>query len=433
MIREEEFIVSATQVSTYELCPRKWAFRYINGIKAPPNKFAVLGLDTHGHLESWLRNSIVPQGEDKSVKLAQALIPLLPPPQAVDPKNVELEQYFNIAGATFNMKVDLFMPKWGDFPYVFDHKTGGNPDYWLKTPDDLVQDIQASLYGGWALMKSLAPEVALQWNYVRTKGAIITRPVATRIQAKHIRERLGKTVDSAHEMEAIAKSGARALDIVYDAKGCDAYGGCPYKEQCNLQPLDRVRSIMSQQQGPGLSPNTQQFLSQLSNGQVNPPAQPQQGFQAQPQQAPPPPQQGFQQAPPQQAPLFAAQPQAASPQPMGSFSQQPVPAAPPQPAATQAPPPPQPTGGFAPQPQQQGLQAPPPPPAQQPPLTQAPEQGKTNGKPGRPKKASGNDPWVAFAAAALGPALSSGVGFEQAIQSACGIADQMMEEAKKRK
>lgn len=438
----EDFLVSATQVSTFELCNRKWAWRYIEKVEAPSNKFAVLGVETHGHLERWLKFSIVPvvrpwsdlealqitlEQEEKSVKLAQALIPLLPPPQAVDPNNVEIDQVFKIHydGGTVKaiVKSDLFMPKWrDDLPTVYDHKTGGNEDYWL-TPDRMVQDIQATLYAGWALTKIYtAPAVDLQWNYARTKGAIKTLPVVARVNGRAISERLGKTVETARIMEQWANSPARALDYPYNALACEAYGGCPYKDRCNLQPIDRMRSVMSQQQ-PITAPATRNFVNQLagqqapmpppnggysqpgyapqpvmqppgpppapSNQMINPPSYNQAPAPQQTYPAPGPLQvpQGASMAPPQQQPQPAPQPQYAQQQlPMGP------PQAPPQAPHQQYAPAPQPQ--YA--PQQQAALPPAPPPAPQP----APQESTGKGR-GRPNKVDASTPWVAFACAAL--------------------------------
>lgn len=339
----EDFFVSATQVSTAELCLRKWAFRYIDKIRAPPNKFAVLGVDTHGHTEKWLKGSVVPYG-DKSAELSQALIPLLPPPQYVDPAHVEMNQLYSFVthDVHFILVVDLWVPyALGGVPRVFDHKTGSNPDYWL-TPETLPRDIQGSLYGAWGMHKSGSPVVDLQWNYVKTKGAMTTKAVVARVDGPMISERLEKSVETAKLLRVVAQSGARAMDVRYDAAGCSAYGGCPYQDRCNLSPVDRVRSIMT------MDPNTQQFFGQ----------------------------------PPQQQPQYPQQPQQPMFQPQPQYPQQP------QQPMINPPPGPQALPG------QQPMFAPPP---QQvvPPVIE-----KVKG-PGRPTKTTKDDPWVAFAIAAL--------------------------------
>lgn len=370
----EDFFVSATQVSTAELCLRKWAWRYIDKIKAPPNKFAVLGVDTHGHAEKWLKYGIVPYG-DKAAELAQALIPHLPPPQSVHPAHVEMNQLYSFTthDVHFILVVDLFLPSaLGGVPRVYDHKTGSNPDYWL-TPETLPRDIQGSLYAAWGMHRTGSPVIDLQWNYVKTKGSATTKPVVARVDGHDISERLEKSVETAKLLRVVAQSGARAMDVMYDAAGCSAYGGCPYQDRCNLSPVDRVRSIMT------MDPNAQQpMFFQQPNGQQ--PQQPQQPMFQQPQGYP-------QQV--QQPGYPAINPPAMAPPPNQAMpGQQPM---------------------FA-----------PPPQAIQPPVIE-----KTKG-PGRPTKLTKDDPWVAFAIAAL--PLTGGN-----VQHTVQIANALEEEMLKRK
>lgn len=433
IIPTTDFVVSATQVSAFELCPRKWAFRYIDGVESPPNKYADLGIDTHGHLEDWLREGKVPEGQDKSVQLAQALIPLLPPPQSVDPQNVELDQYYSLCGVTFNLKVDLFMPKWGQNPRVFDHKTCG--DFrWALTPERLPGDIQGSLYGGWALHKMVTESVDLQWNYVVTKGAIKTLPVVATVRGRDIQERLGRSLESARKMRVIAESGARAMQVQYDPRGCSAFGGCPHQATCNLGAQERMTSIVAQAaaaatKGSNMS-STEDFLASLAQGKANG-QQPMQTAAAQSVQAPldfttqP---QAYVQAPMiQSAPLQPAQ--ALMPQPTQTVQ---APLIQPQPA--QAPLVPQAAQTVQVPMMLQPAQAPLVPQPAQTVLQQAAPQTEAKAGPGRPAKVkAGDDPWVYFASAALGSFVTMQVRPEQAAPLAAQYADHLVQEYQRRK
>lgn len=480
-----DFVVSATQVSAFELCPRKWAFRYIDGVESPPNKYAELGLDTHGHLENWLRQGIVPgPASDKSVQLAQALIPHLPVPQIVDPQNVELDQYYSLCGVTFNLKVDLFMPAlttqvWfcglchapqfqtpsgivcvnghGGVqgysaavtrPRVIDHKTCGDFK-WALTSETLPNDVQGSLYGGWALHKTLASEVDLQWNYVRTKGAIATHPVVATVTGRRIQERLGKSLESARKMRVIAESGVKAMQVDYDARGCSAFGGCPHQARCNLSPQQRMSSVIAQvtaareKAGETTMGSTEDFLASLARPGPN-------GASAQPAQAP-------MQYPPQQQPMQL--PQQGAQQPLQYPPAQGV--NPPQPTQAQAP---LDFGAQQPQQPQQPLQYPPqqpqaplqyppqqqapmqyPPATQQPPMQYAPQAQApapttvlagvaAEKKPRAPKERSaGDDPWVHFAEVALAQLVAMRMPPDQAAIGAAQYADHMAAEYARRK
>jgi len=468
--------VSATQIDTYELCARKWGFRWLDGIKAPPNKFAQLGLDTHGPMEDWLKYARVPAGNDKASLLAQALIPYTPPPQAVRWEDVEREELLVVDDVLFVVKIDLFMPSvqyvqpfcqvcntpvrqtesgsvcqngHGGAPYyevqvkrprVYDHKTCGTFDYCV-TEDDIQFNAQGALYALWTMLKTEEHVVDLQWNYVRTKGAIKVNPVFAPVSDAMIVPRMEKSVETGRAIKHHLAHTKRALDIAPDPRACDEYGGCPYRERCGITPAERIVHIMSDFKN---QPGTQQFLQSIgpngqpgmgANGQplVNPPAfQPPQQFAppqfsppaggAPPQFAPPqmPPQQQQFAPPPAQAPQFSP-PQAPPPQQF----------APPQAAPTQqqwtppaAPQAPQAAPQFNPstQPQWQAPQAqqapqaapqwqapataPQPPPAQQfvPPGAPAAAEVPKEKGPGRPSKNKEYDmtgAWARFAAAAL--------------------------------
>jgi hypothetical protein len=357
--------ISATQIDTFELCNRKWAWRWLEKIAAPPNKFAQLGLDTHGPMENWLKRGEVPTGSDKASLLAQALIPYVPPPQSVEWQNVEREELLEIDDVLFVVKIDLSMPamsSWNPWtnswdgeirPRTYDHKTCGTFD-WCVTPETIQDNPQAALYAAWTMVKYASGVVDVQWNYVRTKGAIQVNPVFATITAQQISERMRKNVETGRAIKHHLSQTKRALDVVHNPLSCEQYGGCPYKDRCNLTSEERIMAIMSN--GFQTHPTTQAMLGGLPNPQggngmpqaVNPP------------QLPPPPNPSF--SGPQMPPMgqFSGGPPGQLPPPPGGglppppqqqgYQQQPLPMPPQQ-------------GGYAPQPQQQ--YAPPPPPPQQ--------------------------------------------------------------------
>src|SRR3990167_8500407 len=208
--------ISATQISTFELCNRKWAWRWLEGIKAPPNKFAQLGIDTHGKLEKWLRSNEVPGPEtvhvdadhrkrdEKAVELAQAMIPYLPPPQAVNPTDVERDELIVVEDVLFIVKIDLFMPQmlsWDGVvrPRTHDHKTTGDFK-WLPRTDQIQFDAQAALYAAWSIIHTGQTEIDLQWNYVRTKGAIKVQPLCATVTDEMITSRMQANIRTGREI-----------------------------------------------------------------------------------------------------------------------------------------------------------------------------------------------------------------------------------------
>jgi hypothetical protein len=242
---------SPSQVSTYELCARKWAWEWLDGAERSPNKFAEFGIKTHSYLELWLKKRVPPSGGvsvgrsvQQEARTAQMMIPHLPPPHLVDPDHVEMSAGIVIGGVQFIMQIDLWMPEL-DPPVVYDHKTTGSFD-WALRPDVMQEDVQATLYAAWALVATGAPKVAAQWTYGLRGGAANAMTVRAVLTPAMIEDRVGRSVQSAREMALILEQGGRAIDVPYDAAGCGAFGGCSFQEKCNLSPQDKLRSLMSQ-------------------------------------------------------------------------------------------------------------------------------------------------------------------------------------------
>ena len=426
--------VSATQISNFELCPRKWAWRWLERQYAPPNKFAQLGIDTHGPLEKWLKFGRVPDPKTKPGKLAQELIPLLPPPQAVDPKNVEQDELLIVDDGSglvlFIIKVDLFMPSmlsWDGAmrPRTYDHKTSKDPWQWAPKSNEIHFDPQAALYAAWTIVKTGQTTVDLQWNYVKTIGKADTHPVQATVTDAMITPRMQKNMETGRAIKHHLAVTKRALDVPQDLRACDEYGGCPYKgkEHCAISAKERIVTIMSNDFKH--QPATTQFLQNLPppNGQaVNPPQfqpppqqpqfstpmpqqqqlpltqppqfqqpqfQPQQPMQPQgPPQFQPPPQQPPQFQPPQQPP----QPQFQPPQQQPQFQQ-----------PQQFQPPPQQQPQFQPQAAPPQFNAPQPSPAPQfvPPAAQQVQEPKGAGRPSKSKEYDMTGAWAIFMGSAI--------------------------------
>ena len=141
---------------------------------------------------------------------------------------------------------------------------------WAKTPEVLRTDIQANIYAAVVLSEHPLSGVRLQWTYGQTKGAIVSKPVKVTMMREDVGTFLAMVDGLADEMDAIHKSGKRALDLLPNANACEAYGGCPNRHLCNLSPNERIKSIMAE--------GSNDFLAQLRARQaatasvgVNPP------------------------------------------------------------------------------------------------------------------------------------------------------------------
>jgi hypothetical protein len=286
-------VYSASQVETFILCRRKWAWDKREGIKPPPNASAQEGLDVHHALDAWLKearplNMLTPAG-----KVAMAGLHLLPAPMTPGLES-ETQSFVEIEGWRFIVKKDWQrLDIWP--PIVGDHKT--TKDFrWMKTTDVLRTDVQACLYAAEAMWATGWTTVDLQWTYFRTRGAPKAEPVRLRVTVEDIAPTIRKICDTVAEMQLVHDLELRALDLPPSAESCDAFGGCFFQSRCNLTPQERLVSIMTQAQ------RSNDFLAMMQlrqAGQVNPPPQEQMRQQYQPAAGPPqgaPPQPVFNQA-----------------------------------------------------------------------------------------------------------------------------------------
>lgn len=243
MSEAKPYLFSASQISTYEMCPRKWAWNKIDGLASPPNRYAEMGTQVHSHLETWLTDRKLPTVGEAAV-IANAMIPHLPPPQAIKPDDVEREFRWCFHEINFRGFIDLI--HFDNTVTIYDHKTTSDLR-WAKTAEDLVNDVQATLYARVLMDQTSTNSVQLQWTYATRKARPQVSPVKLTVTRDQIEPRVSQTVASAREMQAILNAGCTAIDVPYDAAACDAFGGCPFRENCNLTTQQKVQSAMSQE------------------------------------------------------------------------------------------------------------------------------------------------------------------------------------------
>jgi len=300
-------IFSATQVDTFRLCKRKWAWRYLDGIESEPHASAQLGTEVHAQLEGWLREGKMLDMSTRAGLIAMSSLHLLPSPKSCDVERPFLIELFGFRFRGFKdfergPEIHRSNGTWIS-GFVGDHKTSTDPSKWGKSADDLRNDTQAILYAAEHMHRFEAPSVELHWNYLRTSGSPKAtpvldgtwerddegnvawmpngrRPVITRGECEPVLER---TYNAAKEMASIcAQASAKdlaaisredrvlpphALSLEPNAAACQAFGGCPHIERCNLSANDKIRSLFKMNDKEAL-------LAKMANNPQLPPAGP---------------------------------------------------------------------------------------------------------------------------------------------------------------
>jgi RecB family exonuclease len=235
-------VLSASQIETFRTCPRKWAWDRIDGVAQPKNESLELGTAVHNELEQYLKHGTPINKETRAGQIAMAAIPHLPIPKTA---GMSIEQWFAVdyKGFRFRGKKDVEFIR-STPPKVMDHKTT-KALVWAKTPDSLQTDVQAALYAADLMSKSGSSIVDLQWTYLTTSGTPQCEPVLATITEDQVVEVMDSVHETALNLRFVGENFTTALDVPHNASSCEAYGGCPYKEHCNLSPEEKARAIMS--------------------------------------------------------------------------------------------------------------------------------------------------------------------------------------------
>lgn len=288
-----ELYVSASEIETWDLCNRRWAFIYVEKKRPPQNDSAALGTRVHVILEKWLRDGTPPDTWTPEGEIAASGLHLLPPPRY--PGLITEEEFrFTSKRAWFTGYKDFRYRDANGLLHVGDHKTT-KAFTWAKTPEEILCHSQSLIYAVDEFFKNPNDDrLALDWIYYRTTGSrkaeprfqIVSKQTVAEMFFEHVDPIAGEITRLHHEVPV----GASALDFTPDFRACDAFGGCPFLSICNPTPTQRMQATMTQ---AGLSLTDK--LKAMKAGRAPSPIHPPEAYQAAPAAfapaavAPPPP------------------------------------------------------------------------------------------------------------------------------------------------
>jgi len=259
-------LTSASQISKYRECARKWGWQYLAKIPQPPSGAAQLGISVDdGQLQPYLRDGreFDYSKPDGSGYIAASALAYLPPPKS---PGLEVQKHFVLPAPSgqfgYQGYIDLWLPNgkhmpweaWGDTyhgddaPVVADFKTKSNLAYALDK-DGLAVDVQAQLYAAWAMHATRAPAVDLVWINMQSRGARKVKRVHLRVHQDHVAGQFAAIDTTANAMFDVRQAAPSApsdapatteyvLGLKPNWNMCEAYGGCPYFSRCNPSPSD---------------------------------------------------------------------------------------------------------------------------------------------------------------------------------------------------
>src|SRR5262249_3111501 len=134
-----------------------------------------------------------------------------------------------------------------------------------------------------------ALSVDLQWTYLATKGRPYAQPVRVQLHRSHVLRQFEAIEVVTGEIRTLLsnrklKKGLRlapdeaskiVLDLPPNTSQCEAYGGCPYQDRCNLSPVQSWSAFLNKPSTAAI--NVDALFSSLakpSDGPSEPPPAP---------------------------------------------------------------------------------------------------------------------------------------------------------------
>lgn len=247
--------ISASQIETFRLCKRKWAFQKIDRLPSPQNAAAALGEEAHKHRENWLTAGTPPPADTRAGKLAVVGLEHLPPPGIAEvEKSLWLTTQVDSNTVEVSGRIDFFLRNaepqktWGELgvPLIGDHKTTASEE-WMKSAEVLTGgDPQGAIYGKYALEQTGAQQVDLLWAYMIKSSSPRAAQVRARMHKDQVDEQYGKVLTDARNMLVILNQGVVGKDVEPTTTACEAFGGCPYRDVCPITNQQKIGALMAQ-------------------------------------------------------------------------------------------------------------------------------------------------------------------------------------------
>jgi len=234
---------SASQIKTFRSCHRKWYRESVLGEKRPAGPAALRGQAIHAELEEYLEKGTMPKDGT-----AQALTRMLPKGGTIPAERIEVGFLWIPPDWRAPAKgfVDLCLPP----NEIIDHKSTASLSYAL-TEEQARRDPQALIYAGVAMSGGLGLDfegeyVRFRLNYATTRGAVKTRSVYVDLTPEEIVEGLDEIGSNVVDPQlSLSKSGVQWSEVQPNYASCDAFGGCPFRHDCQRVVKPQVKEVLS--------------------------------------------------------------------------------------------------------------------------------------------------------------------------------------------
>ena len=223
-----KWILSATEIETFELCRRKWAFRYLDQIEIEPSAAAQLGSMVHKALENYLIDNTI-NTKTHEGQIASAGLLFLPKNLTKD--KVEKCFLYKFDDHIFHGFMDFYDQVDSQTWLIGDHKTCSTFTTALSS-HELKKNVQANIYAQWVFTEKQAESVQLNWIYYRTKSKPEARLVEATLTKEEAQQNFLPIKKAADEIKELVASKATSSELQKNEAACFKYGRCPFYAEC---------------------------------------------------------------------------------------------------------------------------------------------------------------------------------------------------------
>jgi|TARA_R110000824_G_scaffold75263_10_gene191104 hypothetical protein len=229
---------SASQLSMYSECPRKWYNNYILGMKQPSTLAQLFGTTLHSVAEHYLRFGEVsldmvhvPDGidGDRVVDVFRAGVPHLPEPPIADVET-EINIQASVPGIGY---IDALYRDNGQL-VILDHKTAKNTKY-IPSPEELKDNIQLNVYGHWAI-ENYGEDTYIFKHLYYVHGLKKPKSVEVSVEVSADEIEANWSVYENIVSKMVVTSKLDEKEVPQNWSACQNYGGCPFSGKCHLTP-----------------------------------------------------------------------------------------------------------------------------------------------------------------------------------------------------
>jgi hypothetical protein len=239
--------LSASKLTTFLDCPRKFWFNYVLRMPVPETQALALGSKVHGHIEEFL---LTGQWRDDSTEanIGRAGQEILEPYRVrVQEGSAIVEHGFKVPegdlwSGTYSGRIDLLLRD--PNPGIVDHKTTGRLiSPWSLDAEGMANDLQLLSYAAFTLDANAQTDYTLGHIYYQTKGKPKARSLIVQVPGKKIlgvKDRLKRLSATIEPIAALVDPEAQ-VKVPARRSGCAKFGGCPFADTCVDSPLSEER------------------------------------------------------------------------------------------------------------------------------------------------------------------------------------------------